>query len=79
MDWKNPTIRGDKNAILKFLKENDYSIFWTLLSEKQFIGGSVSGRGYKGRLEISGVYYFDSHNKLKGTLSSRFDPPRKIT
>lgn len=69
---------ADKKAMLEFLSKNEYAIFWTLLGEKQFIGGSMLGIDrYKGRLEIGGVYYFDSQNNLIGDMISKFDSPKK--
>ncbi len=69
---------ADKQEFLNFLNKNDYAVFWTLLAEKQFIGGSRSGReGYKGRLEIAGVYHFDSSGNLKGKMNSKFDSPKR--
>lgn len=51
-----------KKDLTKFLGKTDLSVFWTVLGEKQIVGGNT----YKGdmikRLEISGVYYFDGNN-----------------
>lgn len=66
----------DKKSLLDFLKENDCSIFWTLHAEKQFIGGSLSGREFKGRLEMSGIYGVNPQSQIVGNLQSKFDPAR---
>ncbi len=49
-----------KHSFLKFLKENKLNIVWTVLGEKQIIGGRSFGANYLGRLEISGAYYFEN-------------------
>ncbi|HVU06649.1 MAG TPA: hypothetical protein VHE10_02580 [Candidatus Paceibacterota bacterium] len=62
----------DKKALLKFLDDAGYKIFWTLLGEKQIIGGSLAGRDFKGRLDITGTYGFPDDSKLKGSMDTRF-------
>lgn len=42
-----------RDALQKYLADNDLELFWTLLGEKQLIGGD---RNVSGRLEISGAY-----------------------
>lgn len=59
-----------KAPFLKYLDENDLKIIWTILGEKQIIGGRTSGDEYEGRLEISGAYYF-LHNKLQGKIHTK--------
>ena len=54
----------------KFLKNNDLSIFWTLVGFKEIIGGGHN-REYLGRLELSGIYSI-KREKIKGKLSSTF-------
>ncbi|MBB4804573.1 hypothetical protein HNP37_004670 [Flavobacterium nitrogenifigens] len=48
-----------KDSFLKFLEENNLKIVWTVLGEKQVIGGHSFRREYPGRLEICGTYYFE--------------------
>lgn len=57
-----------KHSFLKFLNENKLKIVWTVLGEKQIIGGRSFGTDYPGRLEISGAYYFDKE-ELKGVIN----------
>jgi hypothetical protein len=72
-------LLADKNMLLEFLDKNGYAIFWTIQGEKQFIGGSRSGtEKYKGRLDISGSYYFDSKRRLSGRLKTIFESPKKV-
>jgi hypothetical protein len=59
-----------KNLFLKFLHKNNLNILWTVLGEKQIIGGRAFGAGYPGRLEISGAYYFEN-NLITGTLNTK--------
>lgn len=51
-----------KKPFLEFLDKNGLDIFWTVLGEKQIIGGLSSRDEYVGRLEISGTYFFENNN-----------------
>jgi len=62
----------DKQALIDFLDKNGYAVFWTLLGEKQLIGGSISRKDFVGRLEISGVYALDDKGKIYGENHSKF-------
>lgn len=59
-----------KGSFFKFLNENKLKVVWTILGEKQIIGGRSFGDDYSGRLEISGAYYFENSN-LVGTLRTK--------
>jgi len=59
-----------KNSFLKFLNENNLKVVWTVLGEKQIIGGRSFETDYPGRLEISGAYYFDKE-ELKGKFNTK--------
>jgi hypothetical protein len=59
-----------KHSFLKFLNENNLKIVWTVLGEKQIIGGRSFGAEYPGRLEISGAYYLESE-ELKGVINTK--------
>ncbi|ALU28251.1 hypothetical protein AS202_00960 [Myroides odoratimimus] len=59
-----------KRSFLKFLNENNLKIVWTILGEKQIIGGRSFETEYHGRLEISGAYYF-KNEKLDGTIKTK--------
>ncbi|MEG5175005.1 hypothetical protein [Microcoleus sp. B3-D7] len=43
-----------KNQLVNFLSENNLDIIWTVLGERQLIGGNHNE--WPGRLEIYGVY-----------------------
>lgn len=45
----------NKEVFIKNLNEQGYDILWTILGEKQLIGGKMSGNKWKGRLVINGV------------------------
>lgn len=57
-----------KHSFLKFLFENNLKVVWTVLGEKQIIGGRSFGTEYHGRLEISGAYYFENE-ELTGKIN----------
>lgn len=62
----------DKKALLDFLEKNECEIFWTILGEKQLIGGSHSREDYIGRLEINGVYSVDKKRNIVGRMRVKF-------
>lgn len=49
-----------KDYFLNTLEENGLDIFWTLLGGKEIRGGSNKPEDYIGRLEISGVAYYEN-------------------
>lgn len=59
-----------KNTFLKFLNENNLNVVWTILGEKQIIGGRSFETDHLGRLEISGAYYFDKE-EIKGVINTK--------
>lgn len=61
-----------KNKMIHFLKNNGYALFWTLLGEKNIIGGYSIGRQF-GRLEINGAYTLSKKNKIIGVKKSFFE------
>ena len=65
----------NRDAYLKFLDENGYDILWTVLGEKQIIGGSMSRDNWKGRLELSGAYRI-CDRKIEGVVTPRFRSPK---
>lgn len=62
-----------KDALVEFLDVNEYSIFWTILGEKQIISGDFGLRKRLKQPHISGVYYLDATNKLIGTHKDYYD------
>ena len=63
----------DKKALIEYLNKNGYTIFWTLLGEKQLIGGSHSRDDFVGRLEISGAYALNMKGKVVGNCNAKFN------
>ncbi len=60
-----------KDKLCDFLKCKGYAIFWTLLGEKNMIGGGVTGQPL-GWLEIDGAYTLNNRNRIIGEKRSRF-------
>lgn len=75
----DPSVHNDSKSYLlikkapftKYLKENKLRIFWTVLGEKNIIGGHSSRNKFYQRLEISGAYYFDNNDEIVGRLSTK--------
>jgi hypothetical protein len=62
-----------EEPFLKFLQENDYEIFWTILGEKQLLGGDYSHS--HGRLDFSGVCYLKNDGTVESSMNT-FRLPR---
>ena len=72
---KGPSVLlANEKSFVSFLKEKEYEIFWTVLAEKNLIGGGHSAEAWKGRLEINGAYRIDS-GKLVGKIKATFKSP----
>jgi len=56
---------------LKLLNEKGYNILWTIIGEKNIIGGPMTPDAWKGRLEISGTYRIRG-NKVEGSKNTMF-------
>ncbi|KKQ46297.1 MAG: hypothetical protein US63_C0003G0010 [Candidatus Moranbacteria bacterium GW2011_GWC2_37_8] len=63
----------DKKALLEFLRKNGYVIFWTLLGEKQLIGGNHAESRKTGRLDISGIYTINDKGNIIGKMSCEIE------
>lgn len=59
-----------KRSFLNFLRKNNLKVIWTVLGEKQIIGGRSFETEYHGRIEISGAYYLENE-KLNGTVKTK--------
>lgn len=59
-----------KGPFFKYLEENGLKIIWTVLGEKQIIGGRTFGSDYVGTLEISGAFYFEK-DELKEKINTK--------
>lgn len=65
-------IRED--ALISFLKQNDFAVLWTLLGEKELIGGGVGDHIWKGRLELNGAYTI-TKGQIAGDMKMHFLDP----
>jgi len=65
-----PYFLIQKEPFMKFLKENKLKIVWTILGEKQIIGGRTFSENYVGRLEISGALYFNNET-IEGAINTK--------
>jgi len=61
----------NRDIFLKFLNDNGYDILWTILGEKNIIGGRMSPDDWKGRLELSGAYRIHQ-DKIQGVVNPTF-------
>lgn len=55
-----------KDVFLAFLEEKELEPIWTVLAEKNVLGGFG---GHIGRVELSGAYHFDVNFHLKGKVN----------
>lgn len=63
-------LLANRDALLKFLYDNNYDIIWTVLGEKNILSFRTKPDSFVGRLEISGAYRF-SEGKLEGQIHTR--------
>lgn len=63
-----------KDSLIEFLDANGLTLFWTVLGEKQTIGGSMSHQDYKGHLVIKGAYFL-VNGTVSGEMSSDYVSP----
>ena len=58
-----------KQPLMDFLERNGLRIIWTLLCEKQILGGwGASGADNPAPLDVSGVFYLDEDTVMKGNF-----------
>ncbi|MCW9232873.1 ATP-binding protein [Klebsiella pneumoniae] len=60
LNKSKPSLLIKKEPFLKMLNENNLDIVWTLLGEKEIIGGALTSNHHYGRIEFSGSFYFDN-------------------
>lgn len=66
----------NRKSFLKFLSDNGFAILWTILGEKQLIGGGYDYHNWKGRMELSAACRV-SNDQTEVQLTSRFNSPNK--
>ena len=55
-----PLFLQKKDQLLEKLRQSNLDIFWTVLGEKNIIGLGFGNHDFLGRLEVSGVGYFEN-------------------
>ncbi|MCM0150017.1 ATP-binding protein [Photobacterium galatheae] len=66
-----PYLLVKKKAFIEFLQKQKLKIIWTVLGEKNIIGGHSYSGEYQGRLEIRGAYYLDEENNVDGSINTK--------
>jgi hypothetical protein len=69
------SLLASRQHLRNYLKESKYELVWTILGEKQTLGGGIGGgKKWPGRFEFSGVYYFnlDEDSVEGGITISKF-------
>ena len=56
-----------KDAFIRYLQSNHKKIVWALIGEKNLMGSMISHSEW---LEMSGIYYLDSSNEVKGSMTT---------
>ena len=65
----------NKDRLLEFLHQAGYEMFWTVLGEKDVVGGRDHPSDWKGRLIINGAFRFqDGH--IRGATGTTFEAPK---
>jgi hypothetical protein len=68
------TLLGSLTHLAAYLDLKNYVLIWTILGEKQSIGGHMGrDKDWAGRLEFSGAYYLDNKTlDIKGGLHLKY-------
>lgn len=61
-----------KTPLLRFINSKNLGMVWTLLGEKNIIGGHTTPENWVGRLEVSGAYSMDRENTITGNVTCKF-------
>lgn len=56
-----------KDTFVRYLQSNHKKIVWALIGEKNLMGSMITHSEW---LDISGTYYLDSDNELKGSMAT---------
>jgi hypothetical protein len=65
----NAYLLVNKRLFLEYLESNKLNVIWTILGEKNIIGG-LSSKEYSGRLEINGAYKLNAQG-LEGVINTK--------
>lgn len=63
----------NKDKLCEFLYNNKYSIFWTLVGQKDVVGGYHEKAEFTGRLQINGVYILDNKSGISGVFNTKLE------
>lgn len=69
-------IFANKKKLCEFLKKNDYAIIWSLLGEKNMIGGRMAGPSSLGWLVANGGFTLSEKNNIIGSMSAKYEITR---
>lgn len=58
------TLLVERDHFIDYLRSHDYVLLWTLLGEKQQVGGGGASDTFEGRLEIDGAYRVSCPDRL---------------
>jgi hypothetical protein len=65
----------NKDRLLECLHQAGYDMLWTVLGEKDVVGGRDYRREWKGRLIINGAFRFQD-GQIRGTIGTTFEAPK---
>lgn len=71
----NKSISGlliKKEALCNFLEREGLILMWSVIGEKQILGGSWRKSDYPGRMNISGLYFLED-GAIKGNLKTQME------
>lgn len=63
----------DKEEAIKFLKNNEYRIFWTIIGEKTVFGGEMHNPAVSGSMNINAIYTLNENDELVETINPEFE------
>lgn len=61
-----------RKPFVHYLTKNNLKIIWTILGEKQILGGRTFREDYVGMLELSGAYFISDDSEITGMLNSKY-------
>jgi hypothetical protein len=68
-DFSKSCLLVKKDYLFEKLEENNLDIMWTLLGEKQILGGENESQITNRRLDFSGFSYLDCHFKIQDKIT----------
>jgi hypothetical protein len=65
-----------REPLLKWLRENQSRLLWTLVGEKQIMGRTIALEELQGWVEVSGAAILDGRDKVNATIRSKIARPK---